>query len=147
TATLAVYAVGHAACALAPNYESLLVLRILLAVSPALFTPQASAALALIVPPATRGRAISLALLGWAIASVIGMPIGAYVGAVLGWRAGFGLVGILAFVGAIGVYRVLPPGLKVSMSGRSVWAELLRWPSPQLALSVPAILGAAHVDP
>src|SRR5690606_41055491 len=66
TATLAVYAVGHAACALAPNYESLRVLRILLAVSPALFTPQACAALALIVPPATRGRAISLALLGWA---------------------------------------------------------------------------------
>ena len=144
TATLAVYAVGHVACALAPNYESLLALRILLAASPALFTPQASAALALIVPPETRGRAISLALLGWAVASVAGMPIGAYVGAVFGWRAGFALVGALALLGAIGVYRVLPPGLKVSMSGRSMWAELLRWPSLQLAIAVTAIQGAAQ---
>jgi len=144
TTTLAIYAVGHVACALAPDYESLLALRILLAVSPALFTPQASAALALIVPLERRGRAISLALLGWAVASVLGMPIGAYVGAVFGWRAGFALVGVLALLGAIGVHRALPAGLKVSMSGRSMWAELLRWPSLQLAIAVTAIQGAAQ---
>jgi predicted MFS family arabinose efflux permease len=144
TATLVIYAIGHIACALAPNYESLLGLRILLAISPALFTPQASAVLALIVPPEKRGRAVSLALLGWAVASVLGMPIGAYVGAVFGWRAGFGLVGMLALVAAIGVHRVLPSGLKVSMSGRSMWAELLRWPSLQMAIGVTALQGAAQ---
>ncbi len=144
TATLVIYAIGHLGCALAPNYEALLGLRILLAVSPAIFTPQASAALALIVPPEKRGRAISLALLGWAVASVLGMPIGAYVGAVFGWRAGFALVGALALIGAIGVHQVLPAGLKVSMSGRSMWAELLRWPSLQLAIAVTAIQGAAQ---
>lgn len=144
TATLLVYALGHFACALAPNYEALLGLRVLLAVSPAIFTPQASAALALIVAPEKRGRAISLALLGWAVASVLGMPIGAYVGAVFGWRIGFALVGVLALLGAIGVHRVLPAGLKVSMSGRSMWAELLRWPSLQLAIAVTAIQGAAQ---
>jgi DHA1 family inner membrane transport protein len=44
----------------------------------------------------------------------------------------------------VGVHRVLPPGLEVSMSGRSMWAELLRWPSLQLAISVTAIQGAAQ---
>ncbi|MBE0594579.1 MAG: MFS transporter [Gemmatimonadales bacterium] len=144
TIALLVYAAGHLACALAPGYATLLGLRILLAASPAIFTPQASAALALIIPPEKRGRAVAFALLGWALASVLGMPIGAYVGAVFGWRAGFGLVAVLALVAAIGVRLVLPAGLSISMSGRSIWGELLRWPALQLAIAVTAIQAAGQ---
>lgn len=144
TGVLVFYAIGHLACALAPDFRSLLGLRVLLAISPALFTPQASAALALIIPLAERGRAVSLALLGWAVASVLGMPIGAYVGAILGWRAGFALVSVLALLAAAGVWRVLPAGLSISLSGRSMWKELLGWRALQLAIAVTAIQAAGQ---
>ena len=58
--------------------------------APAIFTPQAAACVGLLVPPQQRGRAITFIFLGWSVASVLGMPIGAYVGGTLGWRSAFG---------------------------------------------------------
>ncbi|MFI4928053.1 MAG: MFS transporter, partial [Burkholderiales bacterium] len=45
------YALLHLACAFAPGFRSLLMLRVLALVSPAIFTPQAAACIGLLVPP------------------------------------------------------------------------------------------------
>jgi MFS transporter, DHA1 family, inner membrane transport protein len=58
SATVAVVALGHAASAFAPNYGTLLALRLVMVAVAAIYTPQAASTIALIVP-ARRGRAPS----------------------------------------------------------------------------------------
>ncbi len=72
------YALLHLACAAAPGFAALLPLRALAVISPAIFTPQAAACVGLLVPAHERGRAITFVFLGWSLASVLGMPMGAY---------------------------------------------------------------------
>src|SRR3981081_4615735 len=60
TATLAVLALTNAASALAPDYVSLLVIRLIMLAVGALYTPQAAGTAALIVPAGKRGRHIAL---------------------------------------------------------------------------------------
>src|SRR3954462_8294734 len=101
---------GHGVAALVSAFGPMVLVRMLTSVGAALFTAQAAATAALLVPAEQRGRAIALVFLGWSVASVAGMPIGAYVGATLGWRAGFALVAAGALVGALLVWLFVPAG-------------------------------------
>jgi predicted MFS family arabinose efflux permease len=120
------YAVLLGACAFAPNYSSLMVLRALSVIAPAIFTPQAAACIGLLVPPEQRGRAITFAFLGWSVASVIGMPIGAWIGGHFGWRAAFAVCSVLALISTVWVWRVMPNGVKPPALSLSAWKEVLR---------------------
>ncbi|MES3001569.1 MAG: MFS transporter [Pseudomonadota bacterium] len=95
------YGAMHLACTLSTTFAALLPLRVLTMISPAIFTPQAAACVGLLVPPEQRGRAITFVFLGWSVASVLGMPIGAVIGGTLGWRSAFALIGLLSLVGAV----------------------------------------------
>ena len=117
------YALLHLACALAPNFQLLLVLRVLALVSPAIFTPQAAASVGLLVPADQRGRAITFIFLGWSVASVLGMPLAAYVGGTLGWRSAFSVVAVLSLVSAAWVWRAMPDGVQPPALSRAAWGE------------------------
>lgn len=121
---LAFYAAGHAACALAPGYAPLAAFRALTVVSAAIFTPQAAATIALLVPPAERSKAVSAIFVGWSIASVLGMPIGNLLGAYAGWRWGFGAAALLAAVAAWWVARTIPRGLTGPALSAAAWREV-----------------------
>ena len=87
--------------------------------SPAVFTPQAAASVGLMVPSERRGQAITFVFLGWSVASVMGMPLSAWVGGTLGWRWAFGGVALGALVGGWWLWRVMPDGIKpVALSRR-----------------------------
>ncbi|RPH62110.1 MAG: MFS transporter, partial [Burkholderiales bacterium] len=119
--SLLLYTVGHALCALAPGYAWLAPVRAPTVVSAAIFTPQAAATIALIVPPAERSKAVSAIFVGWSIASVLGMPIGNLLGAYAGWRWGFGAAALLAAGAAWGVARTIPAGLAAPQLSGAAW--------------------------
>jgi predicted MFS family arabinose efflux permease len=119
------YAIMHAACALAPGYSSLLILRVLAIVSAAIFTPQAAAVAGMLVAPERRGRAITTVFLGWSIASVIGSPLSALVGGTLGWRIAFWILAALALLCAVLVWRVIPQGVKPPAVSGAMWRQTL----------------------
>src|SRR6202161_3997697 len=73
TGTLAVLALTNAASALAPDYVSLLVIRLIMLAVGALYTPQAAGTAALIVPAEKRGSTIAFIFLGWALAAGVGL--------------------------------------------------------------------------
>lgn len=123
--TLLWYGTLLAACAFAPDYDALLPLRVLAMVSPAVFTPQAAASVGLMVTPARRGKAITFVFLGWSVASVAGMPLGAWIGGTWGWRWAFGGVAMLALLSAIWVWRVMPNGIRPAALSRKAWARAL----------------------
>jgi predicted MFS family arabinose efflux permease len=128
------YGLLHFACIAAPNFATLLPLRVLAVISPAIFTPQAAACVGLLVPAEQRGRAITFVFLGWSVASVLGMPMGAYVGGTLGWRSAFALVAIMSFVSALWVWRRMPDGVKPPALSLAAWGETFR--SKALMLTV-----------
>lgn len=119
------YGVMHAACALAPDYPVLMALRVLAMVPPAVFTPQAAASVGLLVGPEQRGRAITFVFLGWSVASVMGMPLSAWIGGEWGWRWAFGLVALMALLSGAWVWREMPDGIRPAALSREAWGRAL----------------------
>jgi predicted MFS family arabinose efflux permease len=138
------YGLLHLACAAAPNFAALLPLRVIALLAPAVFTPQAAACVGLLVPPQDRGRAITFIFLGWSLASVLGLPMGAYVGGTLGWRAAFGLIALLGIVSAIWVWRAMPDGVKPPALSAAAWRETLRSPALMLCVAVTVLYSAGQ---
>jgi predicted MFS family arabinose efflux permease len=138
------YAVGHALCALAPNYAVLTVLRALSVIGAAVFTPQAAAAIGTMVPPHERGRAITFVFLGWSVASVVGMPVHSYIGETYGWRWAFWLVALLAAAGAAWVWRTMPDGVKPPAMNLRAWKDVFTQPVLLAIVLVTALSGAGQ---
>jgi predicted MFS family arabinose efflux permease len=142
TAALVLYALTHFLAALSPGYGMLLAVRIATAIGAALFTSQAAATASLLVPAQQRGKAIGLVFLGWSISAVIGMPVGAYLGAHLGWRPTMAIVGALSALFAAWVWTQIPGRLYVAKMDRVAWKSLFSNPALLLAISVTAIQAA-----
>jgi MFS transporter, DHA1 family, inner membrane transport protein len=125
TVVMVLYALAHAAAALVSHLDQMMVVRALCGLASALYTPQAAATVALLVAPQRRASAIAAVFMGWAVASVIGMPLGAYIAAELGWRVGYWLVAGGSLVSALVLFCVLPRGLKTEVAGLVMWRQLL----------------------
>src|SRR5258707_15157275 len=95
--TLAVLALANAASAFAPDYATLLVIRLLMLAVAALYTPQAAGTAALIMPLEKRGGTIAYIFLGWSLAVAIGLPLVTFIASPYGWRAPYGCIGVAAF--------------------------------------------------
>jgi len=100
-ATLAVLAVTNLASAFAPNYATLLVIRLIMLAIGVIYTPQAAGTGALIVPAEKRGSTIAYIFLGWSLAVAVGLPLITFVASRYGWQIayiGIGAGGIVSFV-------------------------------------------------
>ena len=134
----------HLACTLMPTFATLLPMRVLAVISPAIFTPQAAACVGLLVAPEQRGRAITFVFLGWSVASVLGMPLGALIGGTWGWRTAFFLVGILSLASALWVWRAMPDGVKPPALTLDAWKETLRSRALMLCIAVTVLYSAGQ---
>ena len=123
----------------APTFSALLPLRVLAMIAPAIFTPQAAACIGLLVPQQQHGRGITSVFLGWSVASVLGMPIGAFVGGTFGWNSAFVVVGVLSLAGAAWVWRAMPDGVKPPALSRAAWSATFRWAPLMLCVAVTAL--------
>lgn len=141
TVSLLCYGLGHVLCALMPGYATLMPMRALAVLPAAVFAPQAAAAIAVMAPPDQRGRAITFVFLGWSVASVLGMPLSAWIGETGGWRAAFWGVAGLAAVAAVAVWRVLPDGVRPAPMSRAGWTQVAT--SPALLATVGVTLLSA----
>ncbi|HEY8605972.1 MAG TPA: MFS transporter [Noviherbaspirillum sp.] len=137
--SLALYALMHLASSLVPGFDSLLAARMITAIGAALFTAQAAATAGLMVAPEVRGKAIGMIFLGWSIAAVVGAPLGAWLGAHLGWRPTLALVGVLSALFAAAVWIQIPAGLFVAPMDRAAWRALFANRPLLLTISVTAI--------
>jgi predicted MFS family arabinose efflux permease len=100
--------IGQAASAFAPNYATVLVLRLAMVAGAAVFTPQAAGTIALLVPEKDRSGAIAFVFLGWSLAVAGGLPLITFVSAYAGWRGAFAVASLSALVPAILLMFALP---------------------------------------
>jgi MFS transporter, DHA1 family, inner membrane transport protein len=83
---LALLTLGNVMCAVAPSLSWLLIGRAVLGLG-SMFTPLAAGVAVASVPPAQRGKALSIVFLGISLSYVTGVPLGAWIGFSLGWHA------------------------------------------------------------
>ncbi len=138
------YGALHLLCTLMPSFGTLMTMRVLAVISPAIFTPQAAACVGLLVPPEERGRAITFVFLGWSVASVLGMPIGAFVGGTLGWQSAFAAVGLLSLASAAWVWSAMPDGVKPPALSLAAWRETLRSKALMFCIAVTVLYSAGQ---
>jgi predicted MFS family arabinose efflux permease len=110
----------------------------------AVFTPQAAAAIGFMTSPHERGRAITFIFLGWSVASVLGLPMSAWIGETHGWRVAFGVIAGLALVAAVWVHRVIPDGVRPAALSLRAWKDVLTNPVLMAMVMVTALFGAAQ---
>jgi predicted MFS family arabinose efflux permease len=125
-ATLAVLALTNAASAFAPDYGSLLVIRLVMLAIGALYTPQAAGTAALIMPQEKRGSTIAYIFLGWSLAAAIGLPLITFIASRYGWRAVYGSIGLLGCFSFLLLAWRLPRGLVGSPVDLKTWADVGR---------------------
>ena len=138
------YTLWHLVSALMPSYATLLPVRCICMFGAAAFTPQAASAISELSAPEDRGRAITFVLLGWSLASVLGMPMSAYIGETAGWRWAFATIALLSGAAALGVWRALPAGIKPAALSRADWARVFTHPLLMLVVAVTALSGAGQ---
>jgi len=138
-ALMLVFAAGNFASALAPGYLSLNLLRFMAGLPHGTYFGVAALVAASLVPPGRRGRAVASVMMGLTVATVIGVPLSAWLGEALGWRAAFALVGAIGLLAAWMVRRHVPDSTPAP--GASPWRELgaLRRGQVWLTLGVGAV--------
>ena len=100
---IAGFAVANAVTAWSGNYVLTMAARFVAGVSAGLLWALLAGYAARMVPDHMKGRAIAVAMVGIPLALSLGVPAGTFLGAILGWRACFGIIsamtlGLIAWV-------------------------------------------------
>jgi DHA1 family inner membrane transport protein len=109
------FALGHVAMALAPNFGLLVVIRLLTASAHGAFFGLGAVVAASIVPAHKRTQAISIMITGLTVAALIGVPGGTFIGQHVGWRVVFLIVALIAATSAGALWFTLPRGTAMAL--------------------------------
>ncbi|MGH8751861.1 MAG: MFS transporter [Burkholderiales bacterium] len=140
------FGLGAVLAAIAPSYFALMAVRVLMACGAALITPTSLAVAGFLTDPAQRGKAMSLVFGGFAIANVIGVPLGAWVGGHFGWRMSLWMVAGFLLVALGFILRKVPRGIKVPPTTFTIlFSTLLDWRKQLLILLVALQMGSIFV--
>ena len=135
---LGVMASGCLLSALAPTYGGVVAARVLMALGAAAVGPVASGLGAGLVPPERQGHALAVVFGGMTLASVLGLPLTAWLGALLGWRWMFGGLALLSLLTALAIAllvgdRRAAPSISLASFGQVFRQRAAAW---SVAMSV-----------
>ncbi|MFD1413359.1 MFS transporter [Oceanobacillus jeddahense] len=130
-ALMAIFIISNIIAATAPNFEILLLSRLLSAMMHAPFFGLCMSMAVDISPPHKRTSAIAAVQGGLTIAIMLGVPFGSYIGGMLDWRLVFWFIALMGLINLIGLLIVTPnikqkeiPKLKNEMAilkNKNVW--------------------------
>ncbi|EPH39669.1 putative Chloramphenicol resistance protein [Streptomyces aurantiacus JA 4570] len=107
---LVTFLLVHVVGALTTSYAVLLGTRVVGALANAGFLAVALATATSLVAPDAKGRATSILLGGTTLACVAGVPGGALLGQLWGWRAAFWAVALISVPAVVAIARAVPAG-------------------------------------
>jgi predicted MFS family arabinose efflux permease len=103
------FLIGTLLCGLAPTYATLLTARVITGAFGGVLGGMALAIIGDVFPEERRGAATGALMSAFALASVVGVPFGLYLGTRLGWHAPFLLLAALGCPVLVVALRALPP--------------------------------------
>jgi DHA1 family inner membrane transport protein len=135
TLALCMFAVGHVVVALGSGFTLLLIARFATALATGAFWAVAAVVASRAAGPAASSRALGVVLGGGMLANVIGVPLGAFAGQLIGWRGPFWVLAVLATAAAVLILRFVPhdadgprPSVRsefASLRSRQLWLTLI----------------------
>ncbi|CDZ61027.1 MFS transporter [Neorhizobium galegae] len=105
---MVVFTIGNLACALAPDYWTLMAARVLTAFAHASFFGVGSVVATSLVAPNKKASAIAIMFTGLTVANILGVPFGTWLGQAYGWRSTFFAVTVIGLV-ALAVIALFVP--------------------------------------
>ena len=138
---MTVFLAGNLLAALSHTFELLLAGRVITAVAHGTFFAIGATVAANLVPKAQAGRAISVMFAGLTLAMVIGVPLGSFLGNLMGWRLPFFAVAALAALGLAAMARWLPAGLAQGAGGKAATQLAALGSGPILTMMAVTVFG------
>jgi len=105
---MAIFTIGNAACAIAPDYWTLMAARVLTAFAHGTFFGVGSVVATSLVAPNKKASAIAVMFTGLTVANILGVPFGTWLGQGFGWRATFWAVTVVGLA-ALAVIAAFVP--------------------------------------
>lgn len=97
-ALMAIFTLGNIACALAPSYGVLMAARVVTSLAHGTFFGVGAVVATSVVPADRKASAISTMFTGLTVATLLGVPAGAWLGLHHGWRSTFWAVGAIGLI-------------------------------------------------
>ncbi|UNK43372.1 MFS transporter [Luteimonas sp. S4-F44] len=132
---MAVFTLGNLACALAPDYGWLMAARVITSLAHGTFFGVGAVVAAGLVPAERRARAISVMFTGLTVATLLGVPAGAWLGLHAGWRATFWAVAAIGALATV-VIALLVPADRAAVATGSVRRALAAVSRPPVVLGL-----------
>lgn len=107
-ALMIVFTIGNAACALAPDYWSLMAARVLTAFAHASFFGIGSVVATSLVASDKKASAIAIMFTGLTVANILGVPFGTWLGQAYGWRSTFWAVTLIGLIALVVIVLLVP---------------------------------------
>ena len=139
----AIFVVGHALAALAPDYGWLMAARVLAAISHASFLGIAAIVAAGSVPPERSARAVSFVWLGFSAASLVGVPSATAIGHAFGWRVAFWMLAVVGVIAGVALQLWMPASSRSKASSFRQEVVALRRPQVLLAMAMSFLVCAS----
>ncbi|MBU1375234.1 MAG: MFS transporter [Alphaproteobacteria bacterium] len=132
---MGIFTIGNLACALAPTYEALMGARLVTALAHGTFFGVGSVLAAQLVAPDKRASAIALMFSGLTLATLAGVPLGAWIGLAYGWRSTFAMVTVIGALALAALIFFVPKDRATAdLAPLSEELAVLRRPQVLLAL-------------
>ncbi|CAJ0694313.1 Inner membrane transport protein YdhP [Ralstonia mannitolilytica] len=109
-ALMSIFTIGNLLSAIAPNYTTLLLARLVTSLNHGAFFGLGSVVAASLVPREKQASAVATMFMGLTIANVGGVPAATWLGQMIGWRMSFVATASLGLIAIAGLFAALPKG-------------------------------------
>lgn len=107
-ALMVIFTLGNLACAIAPNYTLLMIARVITSLAHGTFFGVGAVVATGLVAEERKASAISIMFTGLTVATLLGVPAGAWLGLQFGWRATFWAVTAIGVIATIVIATLVP---------------------------------------
>ncbi|MDB5052811.1 MAG: transporter [Bacilli bacterium] len=134
------FIIGNVVSALSDFYSILFISRIVTGVmTGSLITAALTVCTSDHIPGTKKGKAVTITIAGFTVASVIGLPIGTFIGQMFGWHMTFWVTSLLGAVSFIVLSMAIPKDIGGVKSSLKSQARLFVNPRILLAFLIPAL--------
>ncbi|AKG37986.1 arabinose transporter permease [Paenibacillus durus ATCC 35681] len=128
------FAIGNLLCAWAPNYTFLMIARVICAFMHGTFFGESYVVAAKLAPSGKQTSALALVSLGLTLSTVLGAPLGTYLGLAYNWRMPFYVIAGIGVIAFMAIALLLPGVKQEQVASLRKQFGVLRRPQVLLAL-------------
>lgn len=138
------FAIANTITTLSTSYILTMMARFLAGVAAGLLWALLAGYAARMVPEHLKGRAIAIAMVGTPLALSLGVPAGTFLGTLMGWRACFGIMTLIALILIVWVHIKVPDFAGQSVGKRLTLRQVFTLPGIRPVLFVVLAFVLAH---